>query len=168
MIVFDDSEEEKEPSAARVLPGPSESFELTLDADNPQNQPLALILSCRSVVPVGHYKYEGPVIKGVMTRSFRFVEVEGSNTVQGLREAISVYGRIPEMQWCGALKGHFPKGVRSLSIADFSVTNPLGDSEFPTFSLPEPKWFFPGGLNFSWSNWALGTNTGWKWLVEVE
>lgn len=144
-------------SVSGVHPPVSEIFELTLDGDLPENQPLEMV---RRDGYSGTWKHNGPVVKGVQTRRFKIVQIGYCRTFDEVQTKLIQHGKIPEGQWRQAYKTAYPKpdGNGPIGIADSSWVLPNGRACFP-YVLTD------GYSDFCWTDHAF--NDFWRWLVEV-
>lgn len=133
-----------------------EVFELTLDFDAPKNQPLQMV---RSDGYDGNWRHNGPTIKGVQTRRFKWVAVGYCRNFDELREKLAHHGRIPEGQWREAVKTKFQHdGVHARGIADASWVGPYARAHYPCVRSGGDSGF--GGIGFNFDDDE-------RWLVEV-
>lgn len=103
-------------------------FEMTLEGDAPENQPLEMV---RRDGYTGEWKHNGPIVKGKQTRRFKWVAVGNQPNLEAVR-SILVSGKIPEGQWREAVKRVFePDGEHPRGIADPSWKRPGGNANFP-------------------------------------
>jgi len=133
-----------------------EVFEMTLDGDAPENHPLEMV---RRDGYTGNWKHSGPVVKGIVTRRFKWVAVGYQPNLETVRAALAFHGDIPEGQWREAVKQMFkPDGEHLRGIADPSWENPDGYAIFPYVENG-------GYSDFRWAGLDLGES--WCWLVAV-
>src|SRR5579863_5445427 len=89
-----------------LYPKVGEVFELALDGDAPENQPLEMVDSF-GYNPAG-WSHKGPKVSGRQTRRFKFVQVGYCSNVDKIKEQSSAHGEIPEGQWINAFKAAYP------------------------------------------------------------
>lgn len=131
-------------------------FEMTLNGDAPENQPLEMV---RRDGYSGRWKHSGPTVKGTQTQCFKWVAVGYQPNFDAVRTALAPYGKIPEGQWREAVKHMFESdGEHPRGIADSSWVDPFGNADFPYVSTYGNSYF----------RWAGGDfRVAWRWLVEV-
>ena len=134
-----------------------EVFELTLDGDAPENQPLEMVRHDGYDWKV--WQHEGPVVKGSQTKRFKLVKVGYCRTFNELRRKLGAHGEIPEGQWREALKAAYKSdGKGHVGVADSSWVGPRGRAPFPCVLAYGHSFFL----------WADGDfNDDWRWLVEA-
>ncbi|MFY9462741.1 MAG: hypothetical protein WAP52_00965 [Candidatus Sungiibacteriota bacterium] len=108
-------------------PTDGEVFELTIDGDAQENDPMNrtfLIYEHTAVMP---WRHIGKKVSGVQTRQFKLVPLGTiDEPLSGVIEKLQSYGRIPEGQWRNAFKRTYPRadGRRTICIADPSWIDP--------------------------------------------
>lgn len=138
-------------------PRPNEVFELTLDGDASENQPLAMV---KADGYDGPWQHNGSTVKGRETRRFKLVEIGSQPNCESVKTACQKHGKIPEGQWREVMKKKFTDSPgRLVGIADASWVSPSGLTFFPYVTAG-------GASSFLWSGYAW--NDHWLWLVEVE
>src|SRR5438093_900459 len=92
-------------------------FELTLDGDAPENQPLEMVRR-----HPGIWTHKGATVKGIQTRRFKWVSAGHCRNLDEVRTKLKEYGKIPEGQWREAIKFTFfwPDGKHHRAVADAS------------------------------------------------
>ena len=149
--------EAEEQSAVPVYPAVGEIFELTLDGDAPENQPLQIVRDCGYT---GKWRHNGRTVKGKQTRRFKFAQAGYQPNLDGVKSALPTSGSV-EGQWIKAFKAAYPQpdGNGPVGIADASWVNPRDDANFPFVSTD-------GSLNFCWADDVQ--DAFWRWLVPAE
>lgn len=139
----------------RNYPADDVEFELTLDGDAPENDPLEMV---RRVCNPKGWEFNGRKVSGVQTRAFKLVRVGACRNLDEVRQKLAQYGDIPEGQWRQAFKVAYPRpdGNGPVGIADSSWVDPNGGVFFPCVSSD-------GGSDFYWADFDHGV--GWRWLV---
>lgn len=140
-----------------TYPANGEIFTLTLNGDDPANDPIEMVRTDGYDNPE-QWKFTGKLIKGVQTRRFKLVSIGYCKELVEVIEKLKKHGEIPEGQWREALKKKFPKpdGKKPIGIADPSWVYPGGDVHFPFINSN-------GNSHFYWSCSAYGES--WNWLV---
>lgn len=139
-------------------PAMGEVFELTLDGDAPENQPLEM--AHRDGYRTEGWQHTGKKVAGKQTRRFKLVSVGYCRTFDELTRKLVKHGTIPDGQWREALKAAYQyDGKEQVGIADSSWVHPQGRDFFPYVSTG-------GYSNFHFTD--LDFDVGWRWLVEVE
>lgn len=140
----------------RIIPALNQPFELTLDGDAPENQPLEMVRL--DGYDPQNWKYQGTPVKGKQTRRFKLVSVGPCTNFTEVQEKLKPHGEIPEGQWGNAFKKKFPKmdGNGPIGVADLSWVDPHGCAYFP-FVLAG------GASHFRWAAYRFGGR--WRWLV---
>src|SRR3989344_6033266 len=101
-----------------------EVFEMTLDGDALENQPLEMV---RREGYIGNWKDHGPVGQGIVPRRFKWVAVGYQSNLEAVQTALPPHGKIPEGQWREAVKQMFePDREHPRGIADPSWRYPYG------------------------------------------
>lgn len=143
--------------ALPVYPAVGQEFELTLDGDAPENQPLAMV-QCDGYA--GAWKHEGPLVEGKQTRRFKLVQVGYQPGLEAVRTALAAHGEVPPGQWREALKSSYRQdGQGPVGLADPSWQNPVGIAYFPYVHSN-------GDSNFDWAGDEF--HDDWRWLVLSE
>ena len=142
----------------KSIPIDGEVFELTLDGDDPKNDPLEMVRS--DGYHSGAWKHRGKRISGVQTRQFWLACVGLCANLDEVREKLKEHGKIPQGQWREAFKAKYPRpdGNGPIGIADPSWVDPDGDAYYPSVDS------FGCSL-FRWAGHDKGED--WRWLVEV-
>lgn len=134
-------------------------FELTLDGDAPENQPLQIVRDCGYTGKWGH---NGPKVKGKgkQTRRFKLAQAGYQPNLDGVKAALPASGSV-EGQWIKAFKAAYPQpdGQGPIGIADASWVDPSGNARFPVVSTD-------GSPYFGWA--GVGRDACWRWLVAVK
>lgn len=141
-----------------TYPAVGEVFDLTLDGDAPEHQPLEMV---RRDGYTGKWEHRGPVVKGKQARRFKLVQIGYCPSFDEVRRKLATeHGKIPEGQWREAFKAAYPKadGNGPVGVADSSWVNPNGNANFPYVNTD-------GNSNFNWTDDDFNEN--WRWLVEV-
>lgn len=150
----------REAFAARVptIPEIGVEFELTLDGNAPENQPLEMVRKSGGY-HLTEWKHKGPVVAGQQTRRFKLVQVGYQPNLDAVKKALALHGDIPEGQWREAFKRRFrrPDGKGHIGIADSSWVDPDG-TLFPYVHTD-------GRSDFDRAGGDLGGY--WRWLVGV-
>lgn len=135
-----------------------EVFELTLDGDAPDNQPLEMVRRDGYDHPE-LWRHSGPTVKGAQTRKFKWVSIGYCETFDEVKRKLAKHGKIPKGQWREAVKEKFqPDGVHPRGSADASWVDPEGLANFPCVITD-------GSSDFRWTGRGFGG--GWRWLVGV-
>ena len=148
-------------ATAKKVPHPpvGEVFELTLNGDAPENQPLAMVANSDSDCSPRNWTHNGSVVKGVASHHFRLVAVGYQRNLGAVIKALAPHGKIPEGQWREAFKASFASnGIHPVGIADPSWTNPSFGAVFPCVRSNDDSSFYWAGERLS---------SYWLWLVEV-
>ena len=145
------------PAPQPTYPATGEIFELTLDGDDSENQPLEMV---RRDGYSGNWKHKGLVVKGRQTKRFKLVQVGYCRNLDEVRQKLAAHGEIPEGQWREAFKASYPNhdGLGPVGIADPSWVNPNDNAYFPCVDSD-------GYSNFVWA--AYDQNEHWRWPVVV-
>lgn len=147
--------------AIPTYPADGEVFELTLDADAPENQPLEMVRRFGYNPEGWQWQYTSKkVLSGKQTRRFKLVAVGYCRDLKEVRQKLATHGEIPEGQWIMAFKAAYPQpdGKGPVGVADPSWVFPDGDVYFPYVGTD-------GGSRFRWADYARGDS--WRWLVAV-
>lgn len=139
----------------------SKIFELTLDGDDPINDPMEMIRS--NGFDPDAWKFKGKRVVGKQTRKFRMACVGACRNVDEVREQLNRCGEIPEGQWREAfMVAGCPEvdGPWHIGFADPSWEDSSGFDNIPCI--------FPcRGHDFLRVHYATFNNY-WRWLVEVK
>lgn len=149
----------KVPVSVLAYPAANEIFELTLNGDLPENQPLEMVRRDGYAEPEKWW-YTGTKVTGKQTRRFKLVGVGYCSSFSDLKGKLAKHGEIPAGQWREAFKAKYPTPDENgpIGIPDASWVDPLGDANFPCVRTV-------GGSGFGWSDFVF--SGGWRWLVEV-
>lgn len=147
-----------------VYPGVGDVFELTLDGDAAENQPMVMLK--RDSPGFETCRHNGSVVHGRQTRRFKLVQIgfcEHDSWGEVLRR-ISTYGKIPEGQWREAFMAKFPISDRlgAIGVADTSWVDSVAkdhDRFFPYIRMNGGSCFGPTHYSFK---------EEWRWLVEIK
>jgi hypothetical protein len=144
----------------KPYPNIDEEFELTLDGNDPRNQPLAMV-SGDVHDSEKDWRHDGPTVTGNQTRKFRLVQVGYCSHWDELRQKLRDKGTIPEGQWRQAFLQAFPghDGQGPVGVADASWVHPYGAASFPCVASD-------GNPGFGWA--VCDFDGGWRWLVASE
>lgn len=135
-----------------------EVFELTLDGDDAENDPVEMVRRDGYSKPE-QWQFNGTRVAGVQTRRFKLVSVGYCRTFDRLTRKLIKYGTIPEGQWREALKAAYQHdGKGPVGIADSSWVRPDGYAHFPCVRTLGSSYFHWTGFDF---------HARWRWLVEV-
>ncbi|MDO8435153.1 MAG: hypothetical protein Q7S89_00530 [bacterium] len=145
-------------SATRTYPAVGVVFELTLDGDAPENDPIEMVRGDGYEQPE-QWRHEGKRVAGRQTHRFKLVQVEPCRNIHQVRAELLAYGKIPEGQWREAFKAAYPTpdGNGPIGIADPSWLQGF-QSFFPRITAG-------GSSRLDWA--ANGRDSDWRWLVEV-
>ena len=141
----------------RVYPADGVEFELALDFDAPENDPIAMVRQDGYGSPE-KWRFTGQKLSGVQTRRFKLERVGACGNLDEVRQKLAQYGEIPEGQWRQAFKVAYPQsdGNGPIGFADPSWVGPDGDVDFPCVGSD-------GGSLFDWA--VIGLGEYWRWLV---
>lgn len=142
----------------QAWPQVGEVFELTLDGDAPENEPLEMVSEFGSN-PSGR-QHTGATVSGRETRRFQLVQVGYCSTVEKVKDKIHSYGEAPEGQWINTFKAACPQpdGLGPVSFADASWVGADGRANFPyVASLGFPHFNYAGHVR----------GEDWRWVVQV-
>lgn len=150
----------------REYPKVGEVFELTMDGDAPENQPMVMAINC-DPQHGRHWEHSGNKVVGIKTKKFKLVDFGFSARSAWLESHIKAQGKIPEGQWIKAFCAKFSVHDRKASVGvyDCSWKSP---SRFPgiTRCLNRFPWIdIYGNLGFGYETVASYLNE--RWLVEV-
>lgn len=151
----------EEAKAPYVLSYPTigEIFELTLDGDAEENQPLQMV---RDFGYQGEWKHSGPKIKGKQTRRFKLMQAGYPRNLEAVKSSLPGSALV-EGQWIKAFKAAYPLngGKCPVGIADASWVDSVdGSARFPFISNE-------GIICFGWVTDCRVVNQ-WCWLVPAE
>lgn len=142
-----------------LCPKVGEVFELTLNGDDPDNQPSAMVAACQEDPSV--WTHKGPTVTRTVTKRFKLVKVGSCNTFKELKERLQAHGTIPESQWLKVFTTRFTRHDHDdgVAVADDSfVLSPGGGRSF----------FYIGDEGFPVLTPRGGPMSGmWRWLVQV-
>ena len=138
-----------------TYPATGEVFELTLDGDAADVQPLKMV---RRDGYAGEWRHRGSTVKGQEARRFKLVEIGYCQDFEEVRRKLATHGAIPEGQWREAFKARYPRrdGKGPIGVADASWVSPGGDAGFPYVHTD-------GDSRFGWAGNGFGDS--WRWLV---
>ena len=140
----------------RSYPVEGEVFTLTLDADAPGCDPLAMV--CGDGYNPAGWKYTGEKLTGVHARSFKLVSVDCCRDLEEVWQKLAVHGAPAPGQWREAFKKAYPTpdGKCPIGFPDPSWVDSFGCRRFPFV-------WSNGKSDFFWAGrWRLGV---WLWLV---
>lgn len=137
-------------------PKVGEVFELTLDSERPDVQPLAMLKS--SGYPPAGWKYKGKTMAGILTRRFQLVSVGLASNWRDLSDKLLVYGESPAGMWIKAFMDAYPNpdGHGRIGILDDAWQDPKYYACFPSI-------YSSGILYFSQTLRKFSEH--WRWLV---
>lgn len=145
----------------RHMPRDGEVFELTLDGNAAENQPLEM-LRLDGFDPPLDSGHNGPIVVGKQTRHFKFVTVGYQTNRYELYYALIRHGKTPEGQWREAWKKKFEiDGKHPRGVADFSWIMKLGRACYPC--CPVVRW---DGISCYLTDEDLHKYHGLRWLIE--
>lgn len=140
-------------------PADNEIFELTLDGDAVENDPIEMVRRDGHREPK-KWKHIGRRVTGTETRRFKLVWVGYCQNFTELKRKLTTHGRIPEGQWREALRAAYAlKGTYLVGMADASWMNSAGDARFPCVLMDGYSTFYRIVYDFS---------VDWHWLVEIK
>lgn len=142
-----------------VYPADGEIFELTLDGDAPENDPIKMVRRDGYSKPE-KWKHAGKKVVGKQTRHFVLVSVGYCENFIELVGKLVKHGTIPEGQWREAFKAAYPQpdGKGPVGFADSSWVDPSGRADFP-YVITD------GRSHFFWTDDDF--DESWRWLVGV-
>lgn len=147
-----------------LYPAVGEVFELTLDGDALETEPMEMVLRDRNFQP-DKWKYRGERVFGNQTRQFRLIRLPSSSrNLMDVRFKLRPYGKTPKGQWREALRvaysvpSHDDESNEVISIADDSWVNHHGLPCFPWIRKD-------GSSGFMWSGLFLDDSL--LWLVDI-
>lgn len=139
-----------------VYPAVGEVFELTLDGDAPENQPLAMV---QQGGYNGAWQHKGLLVTGRQARRFKLVQVGQQPGLVAVGVELAVHGRVPPGQWREALKATYRQdGQGPVGVADPSWQSPFGRVCFPYINTDGSPGLALADLDY---------RKDWRWLVEV-
>lgn len=151
------------PTPPVLLPMPADGvvFEMTLDGNDPANDPLQGMVAGHGFS--GKWKHKGPKVNGKQTGTFVWVTVGYQPNLKAVRTACLVKtkdkgGKIPEGQWREEVMRHYQNNGVPRGIADPSWQSPDGDVFFPCVVED-------GNPDFGWAGRVRLED--WLWLVKV-
>lgn len=141
----------------RTYPADGVEFDLTLDFDAPEADPIEMVRRDGYNSPE-QWQFTGKKVSGVQTRRFKLVRVGPCQNLDEVRQNLAQYGDVPEGQWREAFKAAYsrPDGNGPIGFADPSWVRPDGFVFFPYVDSD-------GGSDFYWAD--DGRAVGWRWLV---
>ena len=142
----------------RPYPAEGEVFTLTMDANDPECDPLAMVRE--DGYNPAEWKHVGDKLTGVHTGKFRLVSVGYCRDLDEARQKLAAHGALAQGQWREAFKEAYPTpdGKGSIGFPDPSWVGPHGDRDFP----------YVGTDGKSSIRWAADELTYyWRWLVAV-
>lgn len=142
-----------------AFPAEGEEFDLELDGDVPENQPLEMVRRDRCERPE-KWRFTGREVEGKQVRRFKLVAVGYCRNLDEVRGKLAVHGEILEGQWRAAYCGpQVPGGCsRPVGIADPSWVDLREHVYFPYV----PPRGFPAFYRVDHV-----FDIFWLWLVEV-
>lgn len=140
-------------------PDAGEIFELTLNGDASENDPIEMVRRDGYGAPE-EWIFKGKRLAGIQIRKFKLVSVGYCRNLDEVRQKLKSHGEIPEGQWREAFKAKFPKadGKGSIGVADPSWVHSSGSANFP---YVDPD----GDSGFLWAGSVR--DVSWRWLVAV-
>lgn len=138
-----------------TYPADGEIFELTLDGDLPENQPLEMVWRI-GYDKTEEWRFNGARVTGIQTRRFKLVSIGYCASFEEVKRKLKPHGKIPEGQWREPFRARY-KGY--IGIADASWASPSGSAVFPSVNTR-------GYSNFHYADGEFSDS--WRWLVEVE
>lgn len=152
-----------------MYPMVGETFELTLNGDAPENQPLEMLIrfiekeGCSPKKDAGH---RGPLVRGCATSRFKLVQIGSCSTFAEVRRKLITHGEIPEGQWLMAFMNAYPSTDHggAIGIADASWKIAWGGSFFPSINTFDGSMFFKS----IYTDIFLEFEEYWRWLVKVK
>lgn len=142
----------------KPYPKLGEVFELTLNGNDPDVQPLAMVR--KYGYKPEYWKHSGKTVTGQQTRKFQLVSVGYCTGWYELAEKLATFGPTPEGQWLEAFKTEYgPGGNCHIGVADPSWVDPHGFAVFPCMHND-------GDSNFDWADSDFSVR--WRWLVPVK
>ena len=144
-----------------AYPPDGEAFELTLDGDAPENQPLQIVRDWG--YDSSKWRHKGPKVKGKHTQRYQLVRAGYmyQSNLDEAKAALPGSGTVVEGQWINAFNAAYPQpdGNGPAGIADASWLDPNG---VPCFPMVNSKGF----IQFRWARSGLVAN--WRWIVPAE
>lgn len=143
-------------TAFPAYPAEREVFELTLDGDDPNNDPI--VMAQRDGYEFTHV---GKKVVGVQTGRFMLVRSGYRPYFDELRQSIETFGAIPEGQWREAFKAKFPHPhgkQRPVAVADASWRGSADTAYYPWIDRR-------GKSGFHGTEYDLSEE--WFWLVRL-
>lgn len=152
----------KKGAAKTTYPAVGEVFELTLDGDASENNPIEMVR--RDGYRPEDWRHKGEKVAGEQTRRFMLVSVGYCHFGELVRRLVK-HGTIPGGQWREALKAAYKSDRKGpVGIADASwmclFDRPFGRTGFPSVHENDCSYF-------DWAYPNFGFDDGWRWLVEV-
>jgi hypothetical protein len=140
------------------IPNVGEAFQMTLNGEDPTNNPIAMI---RSDGYYDQWSYIGQKITGVVTAHFKLISAKNVWVVEIIEE-IKQHGKIPSGQWRQAFTKQFPEwrsAYKYIGFPDCSWKNDENDTKlFPYLGKH-------GGSGLARS--ISSADSDWLWLVEI-
>lgn len=140
------------------IPNVGEEFQMTLDGDDPTNDPIAII---RSDGYYDRWSYIGQKITGIATSCFKLISSE-KVWVDDILKDIKRQGKIPCGQWRQAFTKQFPEwrnAYKNIGFPDCSwKNNENGAKLFPYLGKHGDS-----GLG----RLVSSADSDWLWLVEI-
>lgn len=143
-----------------------EVFELTIDGNASENQPLEIArredrhFGSKKWQHVGKkWQHVGKLVTGTQTRRFKLISIVSCREFADITRELARHGTIPEGQWCEALQATYQHDKEGpLGVADPSWVNPGGGTCFPSIISNGDSCLYWTGDTFS---------NSWRWLVGV-
>ena len=144
-----------------TYPAVGEVFELTLDGDAPENQPLEMV---RRDGYANDWKHNGPVVKGRHTKHFKLVEIGYCKRFAEVLGKLGAHGEIPNGQWRESFKTKYngPDCKGHIGVADVSWLSEENEENVACFPFLDGNSGTSGFLCHD--HYFL---EAWRWLVEV-
>jgi hypothetical protein len=146
-------------STSPTYPKEGEVFQLTLDFDAPENEPMEM------VEEFGYnsagWTYVGAKVTGQYTRQFKLVSPGYCSNTDKVRAKTAEFGATPAGQWINSFKKAYPipDGQGPIGIADDSWIGANGRANYPYLLAV-------GFQHFNYGGHVRGDD--WRWLVVVE
>lgn len=148
-----------------ILPMPAdfETFEMSMDGNDPANDPLNGMVFGRGFS--GNWKHQGPTVKEKQTGTFMWVTVGYQGNLKAANKSAikvakehGVEAEIPEGQWREEVMRRYQNNGVPRGVGDPSWEDPDGDVYFPIVNGD-------GDASFLWADSAR--REGWRWLVRA-
>ena len=154
-----------------VYPVDGKIFELTLDGDSIENDPLEMIR--HDFIWNYEWKHIGKKVTGIQTCRFKLVSVEFCFNLAEVIAKISFWGKIPEGQWRNAFRTAFPNPDPPKPF--WAIYPAYAEGKWPV-GVADPSWIDPSGFvhfpfvhcthsSFPSANDVFSRN--WCWLVQI-